>query len=69
MEKYSYICFVINPISKVPIKDSNNNTIVGILKRELENNTIIDKLQNKIDELENNGSKLQNENDEIKKRF
>ena len=69
MEKYSYICFVINPISKVPVKDSNNNTIVGILKRELENNTIIDKLQNKIDELENNGSKLQNENDEIKKRF
>ena len=60
------MCF---PISKVPVKDSNNNTIVGILKQELENNTIIEKLQNKIDELENNGSKLQNENDKIKKRF
>ena len=69
MEKYSYICYVINPIGKVPVEDSNNNTIVGILKQELENNTIIEKLQNKIDELENNGSKLQNENDEIKKRF
>ena len=43
MEKYSYICYAINPISKVPVKDSNNNTILGILKQELENNTIIEK--------------------------
>ena len=42
-------------MSKAPVRDSDNNAMVGELKQELENNTIIDKLQNEIGELENNG--------------
>ena len=56
-------------MSKAPVKDSNNNTIVEELDRELENNTIIDKLQNEIGDRENNGSKLQKDNNEVKKDF
>ena len=56
-------------MSKAPVRDSDNNAMVGELKQELENNTIIDKLQNEIGELENNGSKLQKDNNKVKKDF
>ncbi len=56
-------------MSKAPVNDSNSNDIVEELNRELENNMIIVKLQNKIDEPENSSSELQKDNNKVKKDF
>ncbi len=56
-------------MSKAHIRESNNNAMVEELKQELENHTIIDKLWNEIGVLENNGSKLQKDNNKVKKDF